>query len=110
MANDAELIRAWLAQERDYTVQKFGLELDDQHVRDWDYRDESDWWNQQFDNYYTRAGVLGLDTLVGRQAFAKFVATAVGMLEAAVRVYGPLPLPGVPSGENLDTVFTDELL
>lgn len=107
MASEEELIRAWLAQEREYTVQKFGLELDDQHVREWGGPD--DWWEVQFQNYLGRANVLGLDTIAGRQALAKFVATAVGMLEAAVRVYGPLPLPGVPSGENLDTVFTDEL-
>lgn len=97
-----EYVRQWLAREREYTIAKFGLDLDNLHTREWDYRDEVDWWNQQFDNYYTRAGILGLDNPNGRQALAKFVATAVGMLEAAVRVHGPLPKPGVPSGENLD--------
>jgi hypothetical protein len=32
----------------------------------------------------------------------KYVATAIGMLATTVEVYGELPEPGVPSGENLD--------
>lgn len=100
-----EYVREWLKGERAYTLDKFGLETDNQHVHEWDYRDEEDWWNQQFDNYYTRAGVLTLENMNGRQALAKFVATAVGMLEATVRMYGPLPEPGVTSGENLDKPF-----
>lgn len=97
---DPEYVRAWLAQERDYTIAKFGLDLDDQHVAE-----GMEWWEQQFLNYIGRADVLGLDSPGGRQAAAKFVATALGFLEAVVRVHGPLPEPGVPSGENLNTVF-----
>lgn len=100
-----EYVRAWLAGERQYTIDKFGIELDNQHVSE---SRTFEWWEQQFDNYLHRAGIFGLDTINGRQALAKFVATAVGMLEAAVRVYGPLPEPGVPSGYNLDTIFLDD--
>lgn len=99
-----EYVRQWLTREREYTIAKFGLDLDDRHVKEFgkDFFDQ--WWEQQFDNYLHRAKVLGLDTPGGRQALAKFVATGVGMLEAAVRAYGPLPKPGVSSGENLDKV------
>lgn len=93
-----EYVREWLARERAYTIDKFGLDQDNDHtpLDNWNL-----WWDQQFENYLHRAHVLGLDTPNGRQALAKFVATAVGLLETAVRLYGPLPKPGVPSGENL---------
>lgn len=96
-----EYVRLWLAGERSYTLDKFGIDADNQHIGEWAELDlnATNWWETQFDNYLGRAGVLGLDNPGGRQAFAKFVATAVGALEAVVRVYGPLPAPGVPSGE-----------
>jgi hypothetical protein len=98
-----EYVREWLAKEREYTIAKFGLELDNQHVQDLAVGDDNDkWWEQQFNNYLHRVSILGPDTPAGRQAAAKFVATAIGFLEAIVRVHGPLPKPGVPSGENLD--------
>lgn len=101
-----EYVRQWLAKEREYTIRKFGLDLDNQHTQEWGGT-PGDWWDTQFDNYLGRANVLGLNTPGGRQALAKYVATAVGMLESAVRLYGPLPKPGVPSGEGLD--FLGEL-
>lgn len=101
----SEYVRAWLADERGYTIKKFGLPQDDDHILE----GLAGWWAQQFDNYLHRAWVLGLDTPGGRQALAKFVATAVGALEAAVRVYGPLPEPGVSSGNNLDALRPLEL-
>lgn len=100
-----EYVREWLKRERDYTLAKFGLDQDNQHILEWAEERTEDWWDQQLENYYHRARVLGLDTVNGRQALAKFVATSVGMLEAAVRQYGPLPEPGVTSGENLDNLF-----
>jgi hypothetical protein len=97
-----EYVRNWLAKERAYTLDKFGIDEDNEHtpLREW-----SEWWEKQFENYLFRAQVLGLDTPGGRQAAAKFVATAVGFLETVVRLYGPLPEPGVTSGENLDRLF-----
>lgn len=96
-----DYVREWLARERGYTLDKFGIDLDNEHIGE----GLDGWWQQQFDNYLHRADLLGLDTINGRQALAKFVATAVGCLEAAVRIYGPLPEPGVPSGYNVDTIF-----
>lgn len=96
-------VEAWLRDERQYTLDKFGLEQDNEHVGINHFGvDQDGWWDRQFDNYLHRAKVLSLYTPAGRQAAAKFVATAVGFLEAVVRVHGPLPEPGVPSGENID--------
>lgn len=87
----------WLLGERSYQVRKFGTELDDRHTVDG--LGEDAWWWRQLASYFHRARVLGLDNPVGRQALAKFTATAVGLLESAVRVHGELPPPGVPSGD-----------
>lgn len=92
----------WLDEERVYTLEKFGTDKDRFHVEEFVAREhpiDNEWWTMQLDNYYHRAHVLGIDNPNGRQALAKFVATAVGMLAATVQVYGPLPEPGVPSGE-----------
>lgn len=91
---------SWLRGERAYQVVKFGPDQDDRHTREGLGYDG--WWWRQLTNYYHRALVLGLETPVGRQALAKFVATACGLLESAVRQYGTLPPPGVPSGQNID--------
>lgn len=92
-------VQDWLVGEVAWTQAKFGIEADDEHTRQFAEGDHT-WWDQQLDNYYHRAKVLGLDTSGGRQALAKYVSTAQGFLMAAVRLYGPLPRPGVPSGEN----------
>lgn len=106
-AHGMHYVEDWLISEVPYTQAKFGIDADDQHIKE--FQEASmlggpweTWWNQQLENYMHRAHVLGLDTPNGRQALAKFTATAMGMLMAAVRVYGPLPKPGVPSGENLE--------
>lgn len=87
----------WLVGERSYQVQKFGTASDDEHTLQG--LGENDWWWRQLTSYFHRARVLGLDTPVGRQALAKFVATGCGLLESVIRTSGPLPLPGVSSGE-----------
>lgn len=86
----------WLIRERAYQVGKFGTALDDDHTRAG--LGEEGWWWRQLTSYFHRSRVLTLDTAVGRQALAKFVATGCGLLESAVRLYGSLPSPGVPSG------------
>lgn len=90
----------WLAQERAYQVRKFGTELDDEHTQEG--LGEDRWWWRQLTSYFHRSRVLTLETPVGRQALAKFVATGCGLLESAIRLHGPLPAPGVPSGEVHD--------
>lgn len=49
--------------------------------------------------YLKRAELLGIDNLAGRQAFGKFVVTAIATLERICVVCGSLPQPGLPSGE-----------
>lgn len=93
----AAQVFTWLVAERRYQVRKFGTDLDDEHTRQG--LDERGWWWRQLTNYFGRANVLGLEHPAGRQALAKFTATACGLLESAVRVHGDLPEPGVPSGE-----------
>lgn len=93
----ASSVFEWLVRERHYQLEKFGHGVDDAHTKEG--LGEDSWWWQQLSSYYTRARVLGLDIPVGRQAIAKYAATACGLLESIVRVYGPLPPPGVPSGD-----------
>lgn len=109
-AHGLHYVEDWLTGEVAYTQAKFGIELDDEHTKEFSehiegvesqYMDDT-WWSKQLYNYLYRAYTLGLDNPNGRQALAKFVATGQGMLMSAVRVYGPLPYPGVSSGENLD--------
>jgi hypothetical protein len=88
---------AWLVEEVRAQPVKFTSADDDAHTRD-GLGDDS-WWWQQLTNYYGRARVLGLETPLGRQALAKFVATAVALLDSVIRCHGPLPTPGHPSGE-----------
>lgn len=86
----------WLQDERAYQIGKFGIELDDQHTTEGIGKDS--WWQNQIGMYMHRANLLTLDNPLGRQALAKAVATACGMLESAIRTYGDLPAPGVSSG------------
>lgn len=50
-------------------------------------------------NYMRRAELVGLDTLQGRQALGKAAVTLLDFCEHAVILHGPMPAPGVPSGE-----------
>ena len=86
----------WLVREREYQIKKFGTALDDEHTKQG--LGEDGWWWQQLTNYFHRSRILGLDTPVGRQAIAKFTATSCGLLESVIRVHGPIPRPGVSSG------------
>lgn len=110
--DEHELVMRWLAEERPYQIDKFAGGQDDPDG--WRHNDEAlstegvgegTYWEQQLTNYVHRLGVLGLDLPNGRQALMKFVSTAVGLAEAMVRVYGPPPRPGVPSGQGLDEEF-----
>lgn len=117
MKPDYELYRNyvldWLKDEAQYQANKFGdgnfAENDIKRTPQFGYQRknfdtpyEDTYWYNQLNQYLHRAYVLGVDTPVGRQALAKFAATALGLVESAVRVYGELPEPGVTSGENLD--------
>lgn len=93
----ARQVFVWLVRERGYQLKKFGTQLDDEHTEASGLQADG-WWSHQLQMYYHRAGVLGLEHLNGRQALAKYVATACGLLESVVRVHGWLPAPGLTSG------------
>jgi len=95
-----DYVRQWIADERDYTLNKYGMENDDRNTLERPF----DHWPGSVADRFHRAQLLGLETEVGRQAFAKAVSTAVMGLEAVVRNYGPLPEPGVTSGDNLNEI------
>lgn len=52
--------------------------------------------------YLKRAEILGLNTTLGRQQLAKAMSTLFGYCEGAVLCHGPLPAPGVSSGEIIE--------
>jgi hypothetical protein len=93
----ARQVFVWLVKERNYQLGKFGTALDDEHTSS-DGLAPGGWWDRQLSMYFHRAKVLGLDLPNGRQALAKYVATACGLLESVVRVHGSLPAPGASSG------------
>lgn len=56
-------------------------------------------WDEWAGNYMRRAVLFGLSTPQGRQAMGKTIVTLIDYLESAVNLWGPMPAPGVPSGE-----------
>lgn len=56
-------------------------------------------WMGFIGNYLKRAELFGLDTLQGRQALGKTIVTLLHCLETAIDEFGPMPAPGVSSGE-----------
>lgn len=50
-------------------------------------------------NYMKRVELFGLDTPQGRQALGKAAVTLIAYAEYAVAIHGPMPTPGVTSGE-----------
>lgn len=106
MTSEREVLLLWLEQEHGkYQQQKFkGFEdTNDQWLQEAEERgsglsSESEWW-RQLTQYIARARVHGLDSLHGRQAYMKFIATALGCGESMVRLFGLPPEPGHPSGE-----------
>jgi hypothetical protein len=83
----------WLIAERRFQVRHYGPEQDDRHLVDGGLRPEG-WWSKQFTHYLDRARAADLRDEDARLELAKFVATAVAMLESAIRVHGPVPRPG----------------
>ena len=103
----------WIEQEEEYVENKF----DDQrngHDESTASYDIDDFWSRQIIQYIDRArqfmkaakdaGPVEQEELEMRaqQAMAKCMMTAKGCVESMIRVYGPLPAPGVSSGEIKD--------
>jgi hypothetical protein len=110
MGRDERLhLYRWVAREERYVADKFDDQRDghDASLRD----DLADFWERQIIQYYDRARVFlaaaaeaeGDDRRHleqrAQQAMAKAMMTAKGLVESSIRVFGPLPKPGVPSGQ-----------
>jgi len=83
----------WLIEERRYQVDRFGSAEDDQHLRDGGL-DADGWWAAQLQTYLERARAGELEGPAARIELAKFVATAVALMESTVRVHGTIPRSG----------------
>lgn len=105
-------IATWLAEERrEYADKKYDPDGENMHRLELDMQnygldENGEWWGF-ITNYLKRAQLLGLDKASGRQALGKLIVTLVNCLEVAERVYGPMPMPGVPSGQ-IETWRRDE--
>lgn len=116
----------WVAEEEDYVAAKFDDQRNghDETLRD---HDLASFWSRQILQYLDRASLFlaaarsqrephspgpscGEDhqscidqarylEMKAQQALAKAMMTAKGCVESSIRVYGPLPAPGVSSGE-----------
>lgn len=104
-------VREWLhVERRDYADRKFSEESE---ARDRLKRDTRDYpatfhprgdervgeWEGYVFNYLSRVRLFGVDTPLGRQALGKLIVTLTHCLETAVQEHGPMPVPGVSSGE-----------
>lgn len=91
----------WYVGEVQYADRKFPADQRSDHDRAirLDNLSPDSFWFRQIMQYADRVRLFGLDTPQGRQALAKMTMTMIGCVESTIRVYGPLPAPGVPSGE-----------
>lgn len=83
---------SWLVAERKRQVAFFGPARDDDHTRSDGVR-AGGWWSDQLRRYWSSAEARGLADERGRADLARYVATAVGLLESVVRVHGAVPEP-----------------
>jgi hypothetical protein len=88
----------WLIAERRFQVRQFGSEHDDRHLREGGL-DPAAWWSTQLARYLERVRAGDLSDVATRIELAKFAATAVALLESAIRVHGPIPRPKKPEPE-----------
>lgn len=104
----------WVTVEEEYVAGKFDDERDghDAALARYDFEE---FWMRQIIQYLDRARLSlnaaatnphkesrRLFELRAQQAIAKAMMTAKGCAESSIRVFGPLPTPGVPSGEVSD--------
>lgn len=100
-AESRQHLDAWVREEKRYATQKFGTTSRTEHDAEMEAEQvgKDSWWYRQIHQYIDRARLFGVDTPQGRQALAKAMMTMHGAVESSVRVFGPLPAPGVTSGE-----------
>ena len=105
----------WIAAEEEYVFGKFDQNAQrddhDEEMRSQHVGPES-FWIRQIMQYYDRANLFFAQAAQtddkeakralesrGQQALAKAMMTAKGCVESSIRVFGPMPAPGVASGE-----------
>lgn len=105
---ERRILYDWMTVEEKYVAAKFDSQ---RHVHDATLHDLDAFWIPQIVQYLDRAKVFLESSaghkdanrrhleLLAQQALAKGMMTFKGLVEASIRVYGPLPEPGVPSGE-----------
>ena len=97
-------VRNWLVGEREqYAKLKWSPPTAAKAHRDCVIGEGPTTWHDWAGNYIKRAVMFGLDTPQGRQALGKTIVTLIHVLETAVEEYGPMPAPGVPSGEIIES-------
>lgn len=92
MSNMRAYVQRWLNGERAYATNKWPDEtakslIEQSEITEWVLM------------YVHRAETLGVQTVNGRQALAKALMTLHRLTELTCDLYGPLPAPGLPSGE-----------
>lgn len=100
----------WIDLEEDYVTDKFDDQRDG-HDESIIAHDIDEFWSRQIIQYIDRAraflhGAEHADSseakreleMRAQQAMAKCMMTAKGCVESMIRVYGPMPKPGVSSG------------
>ena len=95
-------VLAWIEQERDqYADVKYAQDGDNRARLIDAMREEGlgDTWMNFILNYLKRAELLGVQSAQGRQALGKAIVTCMHALETSIEIFGPMPVPGVPSGE-----------
>lgn len=110
---EREHLYRWIVGEEEYVAGKFDDQRPDHddEMRDSHLNPEG-FWFRQIVQYYDRARIFFNEALSleegdphrremeqrGQQALAKAMMTAKGCVESSIRVYGPLPKPGLSSG------------
>lgn len=102
----------WIKAEEEYVAKKFDKQRDD-HDTHWGANGIEDFWSRQIVQYLDRANAFLLEAVecegkdkrrlqqLAQQALAKGMMTFKGCVESSIREFGPLPKPGVSSGEIL---------
>lgn len=107
--NAREHVRAWIDYERQaHADVKYGEDtpirktlIED--VKENPHLEDADQGFELFiGNYLARAKTFGLSIPQGRQAMGKLIVTLLHALETSVELHGPMPKPGVPSGEVVE--------
>lgn len=112
----SEELARWAADEQVYVDRKFGRDQDRQMYDDWlKDRNLSEWF-RQITQYFGRAELYlaGMQEYkysdeekrrlerMAQQALGKAMMTLRDCVESSIRVWGPMPVGGKPSGDGCD--------